>query len=229
MMETLGNWTTLHRAEAFCVVYDTGDWEAASVVLFGKAAKKKSKDSHRGRTWQLVEEFAEDLYSKKPPPKLFEHVPVAERKRGERSLRVTQYGERAVLPAKRFVNASHSLRSSAQGTGALRLVCYPAHINAIVGRLMKLAPMDLEVREDLHLYRRDRGEAMFHLLETGECDIIIAPACERPLISSSKLYAWKLVAVAPVGLWEDSTVAIKDVLGQPLLLSPSNHVSRELV
>jgi len=94
---------------------------------------------------------------------------------------------------------------------------------------MKSIPITLMVRDDLHLYRKDRGGAMFDLLETGECDVIIAPVGQRPSIASTELYSWNLVAVAPAGLWEDSQVAIGDVLDQPLLLSPPNHVSRELV
>jgi DNA-binding transcriptional LysR family regulator len=226
------NWTTLQRIEAFCALGETGSWREATRRLLGNDAVEGHDDvafDTRG-TWQLVRDFSHDLFGD-PAPALFSRASAVGG--SGRHVVLTAEGEVVLEGVRRVLNAASALRNLALiagRDGPLRLACFPAHVQAVVGKLMVATNIALQLEDDHTVDRIHGGEGLLQRLEAGETDAVIAPqGTKRQGVASEPLYEWELVVVGRQSRWTNETVHISELQREPLLLSPPEHGSREIV
>lgn len=210
-------WPTMTRIEALIVTARLGSWERAAEQLGGKDGRQP---------WRLVRQLAEYVYGS-DPPELFERIP-KDQSESEQELRLTPAGKVVYERAQALYQAACALRDlSPSKTGPLSLGCFPAHVRWVAGLLdeVELKLLDVDDR-----YRRQGGRLLIDMLHARSRDVVIAGEQDASShVESLPIYDWHMVVVTRRrnGQARAGAVRLTELAGEPLLLSPSGHSSRD--
>src|ERR1035437_4759767 len=150
---------------------------------------------------------------------------------------LTPAGWRLLAAAIKIVEAADTLRPE---SGAVRFSSYPvlagraaSGIARFVNKKRAELPVDVDFYDISASHRDDQGRGVVRRVESGEIDVVIAPARtfpDNPRVSEVDAHTWDLrVVTANADMSEKATVRVSEIASLKLLVSPLGHHSRELV